>query len=121
VGVVIAIVVVSAGHAVPPWNVTLRWLSVTIKFTTAHRMRNMTDRNEMITAAHELDGGKNANNELYRRWAHSYDKDVLGDGYGGRLGGAVMARRVAASAGPGVLGVGCGTGVGGVELAARMR
>lgn len=80
----------------------------------------MTDRNEMITAAHELDGGKNANNELYRRWAHSYDKDVLGDGYVGPLVCALMAQQVADSPDPAVLDVGCGTGLGGVELAARM-
>lgn len=80
----------------------------------------MSDRNEMITAAHALDGGKDANNELYRRWADSYDTDVLGDGYVGPLMCALMAQQVADSTDPAVLDVGCGTGLGGVELAALM-
>lgn len=78
------------------------------------------DVRAMLKAAHSLDGGKDANNELYRRWATTYDDHLLSDGYVGHHMCALMVQQIAQTASPNVLDAGCGTGLVGRELAALM-
>lgn len=75
------------------------------------------DAKEMIKAAHSLDGGTEANNELYRRWADTYDEHLVSDQYVGPHLCALLVQQVAEKSNPTVLDVGCGTGLVGRELA----
>lgn len=75
---------------------------------------------DMIRAAHALDGSRDANNDLYRRWAAAYDEDMLQDGYLAPHICALLATQAAVDAGRAdarILDVGCGTGLVGRELA----
>lgn len=76
--------------------------------------------NEKIRAAHALDGGHEANNEFYRRWAMTYDVEMNDGGYVAPHMCALLthqaALQVIQSEAPNVLDVGCGTGLVGREL-----
>lgn len=74
------------------------------------------DVREMLRNAHSLDGGREANNDLYRNWAEKYDEHVLGAGYLGPHICGLLVQQAAGSSDPKVLDVGCGTGLVGREL-----
>lgn len=75
------------------------------------------DLQQMLRDAHTLDGGREANNELYRRWAATYDEQLLDDGYVGPHICGLLVQQVAGSGNDlSVLDAGCGTGLVGREL-----
>ena len=71
---------------------------------------------DIIRNSHSLDGGREANNDLYRRWAEQYDDHVLDAGYLGPHVCGLLVEQAAKSSDPRILDVGCGTGLVGREL-----
>lgn len=74
------------------------------------------DRHEMVRAAHELDGERAANNDLYGRWVDTYDATMVDSDYLAPHLCALLVHQAAQTDSPAVLDMGCGTGLVGREL-----
>lgn len=73
---------------------------------------------ERLAAAYALDGSNEASEDLYERWAATYDADLVTEGYFTPHQCALLVRQAVDSTAPNVLDMGCGTGLVGRALAA---